>query len=822
MELPRFKPVNTSLRYRREISLWLVLGLVGVGLIVWAVPRFLAHLPPEWTIDRNHAEIIAIERLRDLEAFPEDPYIVTRLRNDVQLERRLQLSSGPEFPLETLRASPPGRWQLVWEVAVFPGGGSSNDWSHLAWIGRDGEIVQLRRRDARPPTVDPNNSTPPDAAFFTEKALAHLVDQGFDASRFDPQPRIQRGELRNRSDTVVRFRERQQVLGPSLPYGVEVFFEGQEARGFGPYYEDPQREELQKALQQSRLVTLLRITLIFVLLPLIAVPFLRLYHEGLLGVRRGLQIAAVVLAAALVYLFLVADIISADSNFGLSSRRLNTFLLGLFALIFQFFGMSAFAFMSWSVGEALCRRRWPQKLASLDALLSFQWSNATIARSCWRGANAGLLMAGLGLALTVAVRPFEVWPVSAFVLGEAVAAPWPGIGRILMGICLFLPNLLFVGLVVPSWSFARFGRKWGFLVALVGWILLVGMPLVIPLEWGIATWSLVALIPPLLFWYGDVLSSLMAVFTAILMMLTAPFLLPTVAPPMQVQGWLTVILLFAPMALTVRHLFSEQEFFYQYDDVPAHVRRIAERERLRVELETARGIQGAILPELPPTVNGFEVAHAYSPATEVGGDFYDVLALDDGQVAIAIGDVAGHGVSSGLVMAMAKAALSVQVTFDAEVEAVFATLNRMVFQSARRRLLSTLVYCVVDRQRGVRYASAGHVFPYRLRADGQLETLESVSYPLGVRPSLRLQVRATELLPGDALFLFSDGLVEACRDGQDEPFGFERLEDSLRRHVGKTAERLRDAVLADVRAFTKNAPQTDDLTLLVLRLSPTA
>ncbi len=218
-------------------------------------------------------------------------------------------------------------------------------------------------------------------------------------------------------------------------------------------------------------------------------------------------------------------------------------------------------------------------------------------------------------------------------------------------------------------------------------------------------------------------------------------------------------------------------------------------------------------------MNGIELAHAYLPATEVGGDFYDVLGLEDGRVAVAMGDVAGHGVSSGLVMSMAKSALSVQVSFDPEVAAVFATLNRMVYQSARRRLLSTLCYALVDpRRHRIAFASAGHVFPYRVSAGGGVQALESIAYPLGVRKTLAVQVKEHQAAPGDAIFLFSDGLVEASREGDDEPFGFERLEKSLAENAALPAARLRDAVIADVRAFTRYAPQTDDLTVLVLRL----
>jgi sigma-B regulation protein RsbU (phosphoserine phosphatase) len=272
------------------------------------------------------------------------------------------------------------------------------------------------------------------------------------------------------------------------------------------------------------------------------------------------------------------------------------------------------------------------------------------------------------------------------------------------------------------------------------------------------------------------------------------------------------------LLLSLRHLAGGREFVYRYEDVPPHVRRIAERERQRVELETARRIQSSILPDLPPSLHGVELAHAYLPASEVGGDFYDVLALTDGRLAVAVGDVAGHGVSSGLVMSMAKSALAVQVTFNPEVEAVFGTLNRTVYQTARKRLLTTLCYALLDpASRELLYASAGHLFPYVVSPRGGVQVLESVAYPLGVRGELVVEPRRARLESGDLLFLFSDGLVEARTEAGDE-FGFERLEQSLARHAGKGVEGVRDGVLQDVLRWTGGVPREDDQTILVLRV----
>ncbi|MCP4660778.1 MAG: PP2C family protein-serine/threonine phosphatase [bacterium] len=798
------------MRQPRETLLWSAVGLIGAGLLAWGFPRALPLVPGEWEVSRSEAEAIALERLRDLGEPFENPYIVVGFRSDLQLERRLQIMAAG-IDRERLRASELAAAQLVWDVEVYAPGAAPGQWGYRAQVSRTGEVLMLRKRSPG----DPEGELI-DEETLRNEATRYLASQGFEPARFAAEPELRRDVWG--LDAVLRYRSNEQVLGADYPYGVEVTFDAGEVTGFQPWYEDPHREELRSVFRHSDLGEMSRLVLLYALLPVVAIAFLKRYHDGQLGVRRGVQFFLLTLAAGIVFVALDGRVISRDAALGFVTRHQTTWLVGAFVVIFQFLALAVLALMSWSVGESVCRKRWAEKLASLDALFKLRWTNATFARAALRGLAGGMVMAGALFALSVPAQKAGAWAMSEFPYGAIAGGPAPWLAGLAATVSAVVPLLLFACLLVPCWVTERFGSPAGLAAAMVAMVLLAPQLIVLPLGWGWAIGAVGAVVPVLLFRFGDLLSALLAGVTATMVVGSATALFAG-DPGVQLAGYAGVLLAALPLIVSARYLGSEEELTYTWDDVPPHVRRIAERERQRLELETAARIQSSILPQLPPQLHGIEIAHSYLPATEVGGDFYDVLALDDGRLAVAVGDVAGHGVSSGLIMSMAKSALAVQVSFAPEVAAVFTTLNRMVYQSARQRLLTTLCYALIDpRRRELSYASAGHLFPYRVSPGGEVSALEAASYPLGVRRNLEVRVRTAQLAPRDAIFLYSDGLVEACPPDGDEQFGFERLEASLRRHGAGTPPEMRDGVLADVAAYAGGRPREDDQTVLVLRL----
>jgi sigma-B regulation protein RsbU (phosphoserine phosphatase) len=241
---------------------------------------------------------------------------------------------------------------------------------------------------------------------------------------------------------------------------------------------------------------------------------------------------------------------------------------------------------------------------------------------------------------------------------------------------------------------------------------------------------------------------------------------------------------------------------------------LVDRVRVRDELQVARELQAELLPHGAIELPGYRLAHSYRTANEVGGDYYEVLALPDGRVALMVGDATGHGMASGLVMAIANATLKTALDLDPDPRRVIAVLNRTLCRTGTRRTFMTVFYALLSPATGeLASVCAGHPFPLLRRADGRLEELGRGGLPLGVRDHLAPEPQSTALAPGDLLVLYTDGLAEAV-NGRAEAFGYERIAELTR--PGGTPQAVHDRILAAFDAHVGEEPLRDDLTLLVI------
>lgn len=248
-------------------------------------------------------------------------------------------------------------------------------------------------------------------------------------------------------------------------------------------------------------------------------------------------------------------------------------------------------------------------------------------------------------------------------------------------------------------------------------------------------------------------------------------------------------------------------------------RRASAREQIRMrdELQYARELQLSMLPECAPSMAWADLCAVSVPATEVGGDYYDYF-VDEERVAVVCGDVAGHGMASGLVLASLRSGFTLLRDSLTDPAGVLRRLHDLVAETSRRRMLVTVSVVLLDhRNRRATIASAGHPPIVVGHADGTVETVELFAPPLGVRLPVAIPQRTLDLRPGDVFVLHSDGVYET-RSEADETYGLERLAQVVRENISLDAEALRDAIVADVERFRGGAAQEDDVTVVVARV----
>lgn len=247
------------------------------------------------------------------------------------------------------------------------------------------------------------------------------------------------------------------------------------------------------------------------------------------------------------------------------------------------------------------------------------------------------------------------------------------------------------------------------------------------------------------------------------------------------------------------------------------------RQRMERELAIGRQIQLDLLPKETPVVLGWEFAAVYQAARQVGGDFYDFLELPGkpGQMGLIIADVADKGVAAALMMALSRTMVRTAAADGRSPSAALGLANELIMKHSRTDLFVTAFYARLDTHSGrLTYANAGHERPLlRQSSSGEIQELTARGIVLGVFEHIELEEREIDVAPGDVLVFYTDGVTEAMNsDGQQ--FGGERLRTTVAAIPDASAQQILSAVVDAVGAFTGDAPQSDDLTLLVVKRHP--
>jgi len=269
---------------------------------------------------------------------------------------------------------------------------------------------------------------------------------------------------------------------------------------------------------------------------------------------------------------------------------------------------------------------------------------------------------------------------------------------------------------------------------------------------------------------------------------------------------------------TFRDLTEKNHQLQQaFDELKAAQEQLIEKERLERELQVAAEIQMSILPEILPSPDGYDFGGRILPARQVGGDFYDVFELGEDKFGVVIGDVADKGVPSAIFMARAHALIIAEADSVMDPGEVLRMVNDHITRFEKTTQFVTALFGILETKTGkFSYSRAGHEPPLLLTADGEVQRLPHKSgMALGLWENITLDDNSLTLPKGSLLVMYTDGMTD-CRNPKGEPFGLERIKNSLANLNKINAQAGCNELFEKLMKYQDGSKQDDDVTLLAV------
>jgi phosphoserine phosphatase RsbU/P len=239
--------------------------------------------------------------------------------------------------------------------------------------------------------------------------------------------------------------------------------------------------------------------------------------------------------------------------------------------------------------------------------------------------------------------------------------------------------------------------------------------------------------------------------------------------------------------------------------------------KLQEEMRLAYEIQVDLLPKAQPKVPGYSIAGKSIPAKEVGGDYYDFIDLSNGQLTFCLGDITGKGMPAAILMANLQASLRGQAISGKPCRECVALTNDLLYYNTAPNKFATLFYGVLDKTNDeITYVNAGHNNPILISEDNSISRPDVGGLIVGITPSVQYEEAKLKLKKNDLLVVFSDGITEAMNK-EEEEFEEERLLALIKGNKDKKAEELVELIFKEVNNFAKGQPQSDDMTMVILK-----
>lgn len=806
----------------------LLIALAAIIIFLYSIDDILPFKAASFSLDRSQA-ITKANTFLEKGGYDLSPFQVTAMVKEWSSAfQYLQTKVGLDTALLIAQNRDAGIFSVNWMVYYYQNlPASAPQQKFYVEVTTRGDVCCFTH--IIPAELD---SLPPQQAHLKQdSALAlakgYIAQQGIDLDSFQVDNFSSQAFAR-RTDHLFRWKKNYERAPGELYFSVKV--QGNRIDEFRQWYDPPPRDSVNlKAAQGYRFfVQVAGIVLfcIFIVLPILL--FLKKYHEGEVGVGRASLLFIVLWTTVSAYTVLTIPVQAFGWGLGELSFDFIVLVKLVMYMIIIYPLWGTLLFTSWSVGESLARETGAQKLAGVDALFHFRASTLTFASSALYGYAYGFIaLGGTALLLRFSLYYFNgTTSISGYVSTIAVYLPFlvPFLTALTTALMAEIPYRLFfnafiyqkthlrtLAVVVSAALFAVTGSVFTY------------YPFVLnPLYLELLLLFVLGLFFGALFWKYDLLTVLVANFVFFGVLQAIPIVTNT-APYLFYSGVVGLALLFVPVPFIIIGYLRKETFAYEADTTPAHIKRISERVRMAKELEIARQVQMKLLPKTSPNLAGCDVAGFCIPAKEVGGDYYDFIPLGEQRLGIAIGDVSGKGVPAAIYMTLTKGVFQSHAEVDVSPKKVLTKVNSLMYRSIERGSFVSMFYAIIDLvAMKMVYARAGHnPAIYFNRSKNLFDALEPAGIALGLeRGEVFSQVIREQELPlqsGDLFVFYTDGFSEAMNRDQQQ-YSEERLYATIRDAAGDTAQNIIHAIYLDVKAFTHDYPQHDDMTMVVVKI----
>ena len=473
------------------------------------------------------------------------------------------------------------------------------------------------------------------------------------------------------------------------------------------------------------------------------------------------------------------------------------------------------------VGDSITRQNWPEKLQNFDQLRQGNLFNKAFGVVAMRSLLIALTLGGLTMGFLLLLPHTHL--VTEDTLFYSYTVKFPPLYSIISSLFSTLLVGITIFLVIGSKLYSLIKKHW---LPVAGITLLSGILGIFPIELAgevenTAAHAALGFVSSLIFIRYDALSLLGGLFL-FSMLMWVPLSFPEGSPDAAIAPVnISIFILAGLYGLAAWVWGTDTRELPSY--VPEYIKELAMEERIKQELDIAREVQQSFLPKVTPQLSDLDIAALCEPAYETGGDYYDVIKLDENRIAVTIGDVSGKGIQAAFYMTLVKGILHSLCHEVPNPSELLGKVNRLFYKNAPRGTFISLIYGIIDvRQRTFTFARAGHNPILHWSPNNSLHEHQPCGMGLGLDEGelfdQYIEECTIELKKDDVFVLYTDGVVEALNPMR-EPYGMERLGSLVTNYATYSAREQLQFLNKDVSRFIGRASQHDDLTLLVIKMN---